>query len=126
MHRSLFSVLLAVPLALAACGGAPKEGDSCNESGYLCSDQAAALECRAGMWTRLPCRGSGGCQRDGDTVKCDMSANLVGDACASSTEGKGLCNASGTATLECRQGFLVQTNSCKTCTVSGEQVVCQP
>lgn len=84
------------------------------------------MECKAGRWTILPCRGPNGCKREGDIIKCDMSANNAGDACASTAEGKGLCASGGTATLECRQGQLVQTNTCRSCTVSGEQVLCQP
>jgi hypothetical protein len=54
-----------------------------------------------------------------------MSGDKAGDACASTAEGKGLCAAGGTATLECRGGVLVQTNTCVSCAVSNNQVVCQ-
>jgi hypothetical protein len=123
MNRLLL-VLVALT-TLAGCGGA-KEGESCDRTGFLCADATAALECRAGKWLKLPCRGTGGCQRSGEVITCDMSGNSAGDACASSAEGKGLCSSTGTATLECREGALVQTNTCRTCTVSGEQVICQP
>ena len=119
-------VLLATVLALfaAACGGA-NAGDACDKNGFLCADATAALECKAGVWVSLPCRGPTGCTRVSDTIKCDMTQNNAGDNCASTAEGKGLCNSIGTATLECRQGVLVQTNTCKTCSVSGDQVICQ-
>jgi hypothetical protein len=58
-------------------------------------------------------------------VSCDMSGDKAGDACASTAEGKGLCASGGTATLECHGGILVQTNSCVSCAVSNDQVVCQ-
>ena len=99
-------------------------GDSCDQTGFLCENPTAALECRLGKWTLLPCRGPLGCQRTGDTIKCDMSGNAEGDACASTAEGKGLCTVDGKATLECRQGSLVKTNTCTSCSVSGEQVIC--
>lgn len=109
---------------LSACGGA-KEGGSCGQSGFLCADSSAALECKLERWVRLPCKGPGGCKREGDVIRCDMSANTEGDACASTAEGKGLCSFAGNATLECREGALVKTNDCTSCSVSGEQVICQ-
>jgi hypothetical protein len=59
-----------------------------------------------------------------------MSGNMEGDACASSDAGKGLCSGM-TATLECREDMngnlvLTKTNDCRTCTVTGDQVICQP
>jgi hypothetical protein len=120
-HFVIITVLSA--LGLIGCGGA-KAGEACDQAGFLCETATAALECRVGKWTSLPCRGPGGCTRSGDTIKCDMSGNSENDPCASTAEGKGLCTANGTATLECRQGTLVKTNTCSTCTVSGDQVVC--
>lgn len=119
---ALSSIVLA--LFAAGCGGTAA-GDACNKNGFLCASASAALECKGGFWVSLPCRGPTGCTRVADTIKCDMTQNNAGDNCASTAEGKGLCNAIGTATLECRSGVLVQTNTCKTCSVSGDQVVCQ-
>lgn len=124
MLRLLPAVVLASATFLLACGG-PSAGDGCSKTGFLCQDVSTALECRAGKWTALPCRGPQGCTKDGDAVKCDMSGDQAGDYCASTAEGKGLCTVQGTATLECRQGTLVQTNTCTSCTVSGDQVQCQ-
>ncbi len=124
MPRALPIFLAALALG-SACGGA-KEGDSCNQNGFLCADAANALECKAGQWVKLPCRGSAGCTRTNDVIKCDMTGDLAGDNCASTAEGKGLCTAAGTATLDCRSGVLVQTNTCSSCSVSGDQVICQP
>ncbi|MBI3182035.1 MAG: hypothetical protein HYZ28_07805 [Myxococcales bacterium] len=123
MRTHLLSVAFALWF-LAGCG-APKEGDSCSQTGFLCLDSSAALECKAERWTKLPCKGPGGCKREGELIKCDMSGNLEGDACASTAEGKGLCNSTQTATLECREGVLRKTNDCITCTVTGDQIACQ-
>ena len=120
---ALFS--LAASLCLTACGGA-KEGGNCSTSGFLCADNTAALECKVGKWVKLPCKGPGGCKREGDVVKCDMSRNVEGDNCASTAQGRGLCTADGLGTLECREGTLVKTNTCRTCTVNGDQVICSP
>jgi len=109
-------------LVLAACGG-PAPGDSCSTNGFLCATENSAMECRLGTWRELPCRGPQGCRVEGDTVSCDMSLNREGDACAATTEGAGICESSGFAALQCRQGTLIRT-PCTTCTVSGEQVLC--
>jgi hypothetical protein len=124
--RSAYLLLLAVvSVTTLACGGG-QEGGSCDKSGFLCADKTAALECKLGKWVKLPCRGAAGCERANEIIKCDMTANLAGDLCSSTAEGKGLCTAGGNATLECREGVLVQTNTCSSCTVSGDLVTCQP
>lgn len=121
------SMALCVALAALASGcGTPKAGDSCNQTGFLCASTTAALECKVGVWVELPCRGSTGCTRSADKISCDMKGNMQGDACASVVERKGLCTTDGTGTLECQDGTLKLTNSCRTCTVSGETIVCQP
>lgn len=53
-----------------------------------------------------------------------MTGNIEGDPCAATTEGQGLCDASGTAALQCRQGILVKTATCRSCSVVGEQIIC--
>lgn len=117
------TVVLLTSVFVFACGGT-KPGDSCNTTGYLCDSETTALECRLGKWTELPCRGPEGCKDSGGKVDCDMSLNQAGDACGASTEGKGFCEQGGTGTLECRQGTLVKTNTCTSCTTSQEEVVC--
>ncbi|MBX5484731.1 MAG: hypothetical protein IRZ16_23150 [Myxococcaceae bacterium] len=92
----------------------------------LCNNATSALECRLGTWRELPCRGPGGCTVTNNKITCDMSLNLEGDACAASTEGQGICATTGDAALTCRSGTLVKTNSCSSCTTSGDQVICQP
>jgi hypothetical protein len=126
LRLSLFVALL---LLAPACG-TPKAGEKCDTAGYLCADATTALECRVGLWVSLPCRGVNGCTRSSELVKCDMSGNDEGDACASSAVGKGLCTADKLATLECRddgQGFskLVKTHTCRSCVIQGDNVVCQ-
>ena len=123
MRTIIFGVSSLFLVVAVGCGG-PVAGAACNKAGFACQDASSALECRVKKWTVLPCRGTGGCLQTGDTVTCDMNGNYPDDLCASTAEGKGLCNATGTATLECRLGKLEQTNTCSTCTVSGGQVVC--
>ena len=118
----LFSLLIG-SLLLSACG--TKAGDSCEGSGYMCASEEAALECRDKVWRELPCRGASGCGESGDSITCDMSGNVEGDACAASAEGRGLCTADGKAILECRMGTLVKSRTCNTCTESGGFANCQ-
>lgn len=107
-------------------------GDTCNTTGFLCESASSALECRVGKWVSLPCKGTAGCKREGETVKCDMSGNVEGDACASSAEGKGMCTADGKATLECRTpqtesvSKMVKTHDCRTCSIVDGNVKCTP
>ncbi len=118
--------LSAAVLLLGVGCGQPKAGDKCDTTGFLCADASNALECKVGAWVSLPCKGPGGCKRESDLVKCDMTGNEVGDACASTADTKGLCSKDGKATLQCYDGTLKQTNTCRSCTVSGDTVVCQP
>lgn len=125
MNRApVLSSLLLGSLLLSACG--INAGDSCEGSGFVCSSETEALECRDKVWRTLPCRGPGGCAESGNAITCDMKGNVGGDACAASAEGKGLCTADGKAILECRMGTLVQTKTCSVCTMSSTQVTCQP
>ena len=124
MLRRLCFVCVSA-LFVSACGSAA-EGGTCDSNGFLCLDATAALECRLGTWKKLPCRGPSGCKREADVIRCDMTSNLESDACESTAEGRGICTADGLGTLECRSGVLVKTNTCRSCSVSGDQVVCQP
>ena len=119
--RLVVSVLV---LFFAAACGQPKAGDKCDTSGFLCADAANALECKVGSWVSLPCKGPGGCVRTADLVKCDMTGNDVGDNCASTADTKGLCTKDGLGTLQCYDGKLVKTNTCRSCSVNGDTVVC--
>ncbi len=124
MNRSLFLLPLLGSLVLSACG--VKAGDKCQGHDYTCSSDAESLECRDKVWRALPCRGPAGCTERNQTVHCDLTGNVEGDACAASAEGRGLCTADGKAVLECRMGQLVQIRTCGTCTMDSTRVNCQP
>ena len=124
--RRLAPLFCSALLMLTACGST-SEGGACNTVGFLCADPTAALECKGGVWVKLPCRGAGGCKRETDTVRCDMTGNKEGDNCASTAQGRGLCTDDMKGTLECREGKLVKTNTCgRSCTIMGDQVICSP
>lgn len=122
-------MLFTFVVGLAACGP-PKPSESCDRPGFLCADNDTALECRSVggelQWVALPCRGPGGCVKVAAEIECDVSANLEGDACASTAEGDGLCAENGTVLLTCARGVLAKTATCSACSVSNGQVVCQP
>jgi hypothetical protein len=124
MRRHFALLPLLASLVLPACG--PSAGDDCEGGGYVCSDETQALECRDGTWRALPCKGPLGCSDLDDSIRCDMSANTAGDACALSAEGRGLCTADGKALLECRMGVLVQVRECSACSTSSTRVICEP
>jgi len=124
MNRFLALLSLVGFFFLPGCGG-PGAGDSCEGSGYLCSSEQQALECRQSKWRALPCRGISGCQEANGSIKCDTTNNVAGDNCALSAEGRGLCRDDGKAVLECRMGVLVLTETCVSCLESGSQIVCQ-
>jgi hypothetical protein len=124
MNRFLALLPLVGFLFLSGCGG-PDAGDSCTSSGYVCGSEKEALECRQGHWRALPCKGGGGCQEASGAIRCDTSANVAGDNCGLSAEGRGLCRADGLAVLECRMGVLVETEACVSCAESNSQIVCK-
>lgn len=126
MRSPLAALVVTFVFSLLSACGNPRAGEKCTEAGFLCESASSALECKVGVWTALPCRGPDGCARTGDTVSCDMRGNVENDLCASSAEGKGLCTADNQGTLECRQGVLLKTNTCRTCTVANGLVTCTP
>jgi hypothetical protein len=125
MRSSRLIAAAAASVLVAACGE-PSAGDRCDNGGYVCQDDANALECRDGTWRALPCRGPGGCEESGRTVDCDVSQNLAGDACAESSEGYSICAADGRAVLECRTGTFQQTHTCSNCYPSDPILICDP
>ncbi len=121
-----FALLLSIAsLPMLACGSVAV-GGSCNTVGFLCADVTAALECKNGLWVKLPCKGTNGCKHEGDVVTCDMSSNDEGDNCSSSAQGTGLCAKDLKGILECREGKLVKTHICRSCAVTNDQVICTP
>jgi hypothetical protein len=99
-----------------ACSGTPR---------FACSGAKEAAECINTVWKAIPCRGPKGCGSE-TSVTCDLSGSLAGDACPSTAEGKGLCTPDGKGVIQCSQGTFTKTSTCQSCTVSADQVICQP
>lgn len=119
-------VLAVVFLAFPGCGGA-REGGVCSGEGYHCEGGDAVLECRDGHWLSLPCGGPQGCASVFGGITCDISGNQVSDGCPTAMEGTGFCR--GTAPLSlfaCRGHQLVKVSDCSSCTVSTNNIVCNP
>ena len=75
-------VALLVGGALLLGCGQPQAGGACRGTGFDCADLATALECRAGTWAAVPCRGDGGCARGATEVSCaEKSDNAEGSRC---------------------------------------------
>jgi hypothetical protein len=113
-----------VALLGVACAP-PRAGDPCRTSGgFQCENAATALECRAGTWAAMQCRGDGGCAIVGGEVSCDLQGSLAGDLCPLTKENQGLCGRGGLSMLQCRAGTLVTTAVCARCAVVGGNVIC--
>lgn len=72
-----------------------------------------------------PCRGSGGCQNSDGKVTCDLSADIVGDACPPDADGLQICH--GDALLVCYRSAFKEVQVCSNgCAVdTSGQAACQ-
>jgi hypothetical protein len=119
-----------VLLALAACDHSPRIGDACSQSKPgTCSGEHAALDCEAGHFVEVPCRGSAGCSVDESGARtCDVSQNLDGDPCARSTqqEHTGGCTPDHRMLVECHDGAFhrVRCDGPLQCSVRGDDLAC--
>jgi hypothetical protein len=74
-------------LALVSCGPTqekqPVVGEKCPEENVgVCESPTRLLQCVNLQWViASDCKGPDGCRRDGTSVKCDTSANSLGDRC---------------------------------------------
>jgi hypothetical protein len=119
------ALLLGVAVLAGLACGPPRAGDPCRTSGgFRCENATTALECRAGSWAAMACRGPGGCTIAGAEVSCDLQGNVAGDLCPLAKENQGLCGPGGLSMLQCRAGVLVTTSVCARCAVVAGNVVC--
>ncbi|MFO0660030.1 MAG: hypothetical protein U0165_09400 [Polyangiaceae bacterium] len=102
-----FVVLLSM-LPVAGCSGLseskPKPGDACKRGTGACFDAKSQLACQDGKFIVVPCKGAGGCSENGGTLKCDITGNETGDACATEDDGTGLCTPDKKAMVKCIKG----------------------
>ncbi len=118
---------LVLLLAVAACTATPEAGEECDQEGAgVCETSALWLQCDGGKYRAIPCRGPAGCTEGSSQLVCDTSKARAGDACPSSQQNLGQCDASNAnSALVCRAGTWAAA-ACKACAVQGDAIVCQP
>lgn len=121
MHRVVLSALMIG--LIAGCGDTEdtlegddpdyeiKAGDLCDMPGVgMCNGTKRALLCENSVWRELPCKGPSGCTELG-SLYCDMSGNVVGDACAESVKDLGGCSAANPKELWVCDGHTIQVHT---------------
>jgi hypothetical protein len=124
MFRALVVVLPF--LVVLGCGARP--GDSCVGNDAVCENSAVLLECEAGRFFPIPCRGVDGCFYTHGSPICDASLALDGDACAIGEDGLFSCTVDLVDELQCQAGYWVTIDTCPgatQCTTDGTSVSCQ-
>ena len=96
--------------SVADVGLACLEGDTDNRA--CATDKKTSLVCDHGKFKSVQiCRGANGCQIHDDTVTCDTSRALKGDACT--TQGAFACAPDMKARVVCNNGAFVTDRTCK-------------
>lgn len=120
-------LLLAISICCAllmACGP-PTPGDKCkNDLETTCYGRFSALECREGIWTKLPCFGGYGCFPVSGGAFCDITGDRPGDLCPRNLSGRAFCDQSFTQILQCQDGVLVSV-PCNNCNDTSAQIFCR-
>ncbi len=107
-------IFLMSTLFLAACGP-PNPGDSCkNDLELTCFGTYSVLECRGGIWAKIPCFGAYGCLRLSGSAFCDYVGGRPGDLCPMNLSGVFAFCYDVNSMLQCQGGVLVQV-ACTGC-----------
>ena len=108
---------------VAACRSKPAPGAPCRVPDQLvCAAADGALVCEGGAWTPVPCRGTRGCVRSGETDDCDDTVGAEGDACPLNPPLDYACTADHSRALVCKDGRYGLWRACRGpegCTVEG-------
>jgi hypothetical protein len=104
MRRFVLVVLSVLGLVLVAGCTKAKPGDPCKKGTALCVDARTQVTCQDGRFISSPCRGADGCRREGQSIRCDVSANNDGDVCSTDNDGSGGCAVDGKAIIGCEHG----------------------
>jgi hypothetical protein len=110
--------------AVAACRDKPAAGGACRVLDQLvCAAGDRALVCEASAaaggasgtsaWVAVPCRGSRGCARRGDTDECDDTVAAGGDACPRNPPLDYACTADKAQALVCKEGRFGLWRACR-------------
>lgn len=114
----LLSIAVVVGVS-AGCG--PTAGESCTAGTGACEGTETFLECKSGVLTRTPCRGTKGCTTAGTLVTCDQGIGIEGETC--SQPGTGACAQGGRAELACQGGTFKKVKDCVTCDVTATNLI---
>ena len=107
---------------------ANEDGDLCStddEGAAACVDTKTLVACRKGAYTRVACRGPGGCVEEGGNARCDTSVAEAGEPCAE--DGKKACSTDGKRVLSCSNGKMAARYECrgaKGCVSQGSKLDC--
>jgi hypothetical protein len=110
-------------LAVLGCGSSsepPGAGDACSTEGQIICEiidpmssvQPLALECYAGSFRQLPCKGKGGCSTFAGKTTCDIASNDPGDACPYGDDGATQCSVDKSVVLQCLNGVMRIAEMC--------------
>lgn len=123
-------------VAVAACRTRPAAGGKCHSTdGLVCANPSAALVCQLpaagaqeGSWVAVPCKGTRGCARQGESDDCDDTVAVEGDPCPTSPPLDYACSPDRKVALVCKEGRFALWRDCRGpegCTVeAGRNVRC--
>lgn len=106
VRRQMWAAGLGVVVlgVLGVAGCKPKAGDSCEQGKRLCQDPKTEMWCQDGKLATGPCKGPKGCTTEGTTMRCDISANAVGEPCSPDDQDAAACTADGKSMVVCEKG----------------------
>jgi hypothetical protein len=128
--------VVAVLLIAVGCKSSKKAGDKCSADEASCIDKTNILECQAGVFAQMQCKGPKGCSEkvtgathSGRTVttnyavECDFTAGAEGDPCLDDTS---MCSADKTTMVTCKDKKLTRSAclGAKGCTESATKIDC--
>jgi hypothetical protein len=102
------------PAGVSCDPSANRSGDPCStdeEGAAVCGDPTTLVACRRGKYSRVPCRGPGGCSQEGRNTLCDATVAAVGEPCAE--EDKKACATDARHVLACREGRMTPLYECR-------------
>lgn len=114
---------VALVAVIFASGCEPTPGSPCSTTDTHCSGWQL-LQCIAGQWKLVACRGPGACVQSAGGAACDTSVGIAGDACPPDLEGKPVCSTDRTTELRCLDGLLNVEAACPACAGPPGSVTC--
>jgi hypothetical protein len=124
----LSALLLAAVILLCVSGCKGKPGDHCDASQpAVCEDRTHAIACQGGALVRASCKGPSGCAQAGQSIDCDDSLSVEGEACLQGDHENRACGADKKQSLLCTAGKWRAVQMCTGpagCGINGDAVTC--